>query len=400
MASTGDDLKAFGIAPQKYASLHPEVTVEIASIPQGGLTKVQAAIAAGDPPDMVQSWDRFNASGIYYQGGIQALDDYIKSDSDFDIKQLNPVSVAGCQTFDGKQFALPDQDYVVSNIFYNTAMFKEKGLDPAKPPETLDDLVRIGEMFDVKKGDQYERVGYHPLLFTDAQTYGFAFGGRFWDKEKGKITPDDPGAVAGLEWLLKRFQKYGVDTLRRIQAAYGQSQSAQNPFLAGQVAITAFWDAMSAYRNRYAPSVEYDQAWFPYGKAEAKGFGNMGFNPTWIAKDSKVKDVAWQLLKFNSMDLDSIVQTSILLGNTPHNLKGLTSPAAEKADPILRKSWEYAKNGKMNYFPPNIPSAAEFSQEWGRQVELILAGKQTIKEGVQKVIDVVQPLVDKGLKGG
>ena len=53
MASTGDDLKAFGIAPQKYASTHPEVTVEIG--PDG-----QVAHVAATPPDPEEVADAIN----------------------------------------------------------------------------------------------------------------------------------------------------------------------------------------------------------------------------------------------------------------------------------------------------------------------------------------------------
>jgi len=401
MASRGDDLLAFETSPKAYAREHQNVTIQYSGdiAGPGGTGKIQAAIAAGDPPDLVQTSDYSGASGLYYQGGIPPLDDYIKASKDFDIKSLEPSTTAACRSYDGKQWALPDQLYVTSNLFFNPKKFQDKGLDPTKPPETLEQLEQVAAQFDVKNGAQLVDVGFHPSSFVNSEVYAFAFGGKFWDPEKQKITPNDPGVVAGLEWLLAYYKKYGVENLRRLQGGYGQYQSAQNPFLAGKVAMTGFWDAMAAYRSRYAPNVPCDQGWFPYSSShpEAKGFGTIGFNPTFIPKGAKQKDTAWEVLKFNETDVDTVLQTSILLANTPQLLPAIQSSGASKADPLLKKCWDYAAKGKMQYFPPAMPANAQYSQEYKNQVDLILGGKSTVKDAMQKLIDVVQPQVDKAL---
>jgi multiple sugar transport system substrate-binding protein len=402
MGSRGDDLVAFGTSPRAYSAKNPNVTVEITGIADQGLTKVQTAIAAGDPPELVMVSDRAGTSGIFYAGGIQVLDDYIRRDKDFDVKQLEPITIGALRSPDGKQYAVADQLYVGSNFFYSPKMFRDKGLDPTKPPTTLDELEKTAALFDSRQGDQLAMVGFHPSAYHHSSVYVFAYGGKLFDAEKAQITPDDPGVVEGLEWLARWYRKYGVDNLRRLLAGYGQYQSAQNSLLAGQVAMTGFWDALVAYRNRYAPTVEYEHAWFPYAAShpEAKGFGLLNFNPAFIPAQAKAKDAAWDVLKFNSMDVDTVLETSILLANTPHNLGALTAPGAAKADPMLRKCWDYAFKGKMSYFPPGVPGAAEFNQEWTRQLDLILADKATVKDGVKQIKQVVQPIVDKTLRGG
>jgi multiple sugar transport system substrate-binding protein len=245
-------------------------------------------------------------------------------------------------------------------------------------------------------------VGFHPTAYLNNQAYAFAYGGKFFDATAGKVTPDDPGVVAGLEYLVKWYHDYGVDTLRRLMAGYGQYQSAQNAFLAEQVAMTGFWDALAAYHARYAPQVPMDHAWFPYAaeKPEAKGFGMVNFNPNFVCKDAKERDIAVDVNKFVAMDADSALQMAILLANTPQNLKALDLPAASKADPLLRKAWNYAAKGQLQYFPPSMPGMAEYSQEWGRQLDLMLAEKVSVKDGVQAIKTTVQPVVDKTLKGG
>lgn len=403
MASRGDDLLAFQTSPKVYAQAHPGVTIEYSGdiAGTGGTEKIQAAIAAGDPPDLVQTSDYPGASGLYYQGGIPPIDDLIQASKDFDIKTLEPATTAACKSYDGKQWALPDQTYVTSDLFYNTKMLQDKGLDPSKPPATLEDLEKTAATFDVRKGDQLVQVGFHPTQTLSPDTYAFAFGGKFWDPDKRKVTPDDPGVVAGLEWLVAYYKKYGVENLRRLQSGYGQYQSAQNALLSGQVAFTGFWDAMVAYRSRYAPNVPIDIAWFPYAAAhvEAKGAGKIGFNPTFIPKGTKQRELAWAILKFNETDVDTVLQTSILLANTPQLLPAIDSPGASKADPLLKKCWDYAAKGKMNIFPPPIPANAQYSQEWKSQVDLILGGKTTVQDGMKKIADTIQPQVDKALKG-
>jgi len=382
---------------------HPGVTIQfsgdIAGV--GGTPKIQSAIAAGSPPDLVQTSDYPGASGLYYTGAIPPIDDLIKASKDFDITTLEPATTAACKSFDGKQWGLPDQLYVTSDLFYNTKLLQDKGLDPTKPPTTLEELEKTAAMFDVRNGDQLVQVGFHPSQTLSPQIYPFVFGGKFWDADKQKVTPNDAGVIAGLQWLVAYYQKYGVDNLRRIQGGYGQYESAQNALLAGKVAFTGFWDAMVAYRNRYAPNVPIDMAWFPYAAAhpEAKGAGTIGFNPTFIPKGTKQRDLAWDILKFNETDTDTVLQTSILLANTPQSVAAIQSPAASKADPLLKKCWDYAARGKMNIFPPPIPANAQYAQEWKTQTDLIVGGKATVQEGMQKIIDVVQPQVDKALKG-
>jgi multiple sugar transport system substrate-binding protein len=402
MASRGEDLTAFETNPNTYMAKNPQVSIEVASIADGGLTKVQAAIAAGDPPELTMTWDRAGSAGIYYKGGLQVLDDYIKADKGFDAGALERISMEGCRSHDGKQWGIPDQLYVGSNLFYSPTMFKDKGLDPNQPPATLDDLEQKASLFDVKKGDQFSAVGFHPGAYHSSTIYAFAHAGNFFDANTGKITPDNRGVVAGVEWLVKYYHKYGIENLRRLQAGYGQYQSAQNAFLAGQVAMVGFWDALVAYRNRYAPKVEMQHAYFPFGanQPEAKGFGLLNFNPTWIAKGSKEKDAAWDVLKELAMDARSALSVAILLANTPQNLNAYTLPGAAQADPLLRKCWDYAAKGKMQYFPPTMPGMAEYSQEWGRQMDLMLAEKVSVKDGIQAIKDAVQPVVDKGLRGG
>jgi multiple sugar transport system substrate-binding protein len=403
MASRGDDLLAFETSPKAYMQAHPGVTIQfsgdIAGV--GGTPKIQSAIAAGSPPDLVQTSDYPGASGLYYTGAIPPIDDLIKASKDFDITTLEPATTAACKSYDGKQWALPDQLYVTSDLFYNTKLLQDKGLDPTKPPTTLEDLEKTAAMFDVRNGGQLVQVGFHPSQTLSPEIYAFAFGGKFWDPSKQKVTPNDPGVIAGLQWLVAYYQKYGVDNLRRLQGGYGQYQSAQNALLAGKVAFTGFWDAMVAYRSRYAPDVPIDMTWFPYPAAhpEENGVGTIGFNPTFIPKGTKQRDLAWDILRFNETDTNTVLQTSILLANTPESVAAIQSPGASKADPLLKKCWDYAAKGKMNIFPPSIPGNAQYSQEWKSQIDLIIGGKTTIQDGMQKIIDVVQPQVDKALKG-
>jgi multiple sugar transport system substrate-binding protein len=398
--STGADLDAFCMVGTNFEASKSDLGIKVDCTGFDDLSKVAAATAAGDPPDLVQSWERMNVPGMYQQGGVLPLDPYIDVDK-FDTSIVLPGALEGCRTYDGTYFAFPFMCYAGSNFFWNTKLFQDKGLDPTKPPETLEDLMSVGEKFDVYDGDKLMKVGFHPRYAFGAETWCFAFGGKFYDPTKQQITPQDQGVEAGLNWLLSYATKYGADNLDRLAAAYGSFSSANNAFLAGEVAMTAFWDALPAYRDRYAPDVQMAFSSFPYptSMTDQKGFGKLDFNPCFIPKGAKYADQAWKLLRFIEEDIPSNIEIAVTLANTPQNVNAITSPQ-NNASPLLKQVQEYASGPKMQIFPPSIPVAAQYATEWNRQVDLIFHGQISVDDGMKKVYDTVQPDLDKALKGG
>ncbi len=394
--SRGADLEMFCQAANSFMDASGgEVVVECTGFDE--LAKVVAASAAGDPPELVQSWERTNVPGMFEQGGIIPLNDYMEKDQ-FDTSIIVPAALEGCRTYDQTYFALPNMCYSASDFFWNKAIFEEHGLDPEQPPTTVEELWDLQEEFDVYEDDKPVVLAFHPKASMHAETWALCFGGQFWDPETLQVTPQHPGNVAGMEWMMRYAEKYGAETLDRLSQSYGQYQSANNPFLSGVLVTTSFWDAMVAYRDRYAEGVEMGFSNFPHPEAmpEQEGFGRLNFNPTFIPQQAKNPEQAWALLKFIAEDIATNILVATTLANTPQNILAIESPE-NTAGPMLLEIQRYASSDGQKIFPPSMPVASMYATEWRRQTDLIYHGEISVEDGLQKIYDLIQPELDKAI---
>jgi ABC-type glycerol-3-phosphate transport system substrate-binding protein len=102
--------------------------------------KVLASLVANEAPDISQNYETLTKKYIRHNK-IVCLDDLIASETE-DIKgDIIPVLLEN-NTFDGKLFSFPFNKSVPV-LYYNKDLFKKVGLDPEKPPQTLDELFKI-----------------------------------------------------------------------------------------------------------------------------------------------------------------------------------------------------------------------------------------------------------------
>ena len=119
-------------AKADFAKKHPDVTVEFVAQPfDQYYTLLGAAIQSGKGPDVML----FNGGGQIRDrvDALVPLDQYVAED-----KQR----LAGWDAFskDGKIYAAP-VTLQGHPIYYNKALYKKAGLDPASPPTTWDEFV-------------------------------------------------------------------------------------------------------------------------------------------------------------------------------------------------------------------------------------------------------------------
>lgn len=129
---------------------NPDINVIHTNFPYAQYrTKVAASVAAGEGPDVVQ---------LYYGW----LDDYLSA------QILQPLSkekfpdqliendffpMVSTMKVNGDYYALPTAVRSLG-LFWNKKLFREAGLDPNKPPETLDELINFA-----KKLTKRDRAG-------------------------------------------------------------------------------------------------------------------------------------------------------------------------------------------------------------------------------------------------
>src|SRR5271170_3186909 len=124
---------------KQFEKANPDITVKHVNVPYDNYrTRIAAAIPGGEGPDVAQlfyGWlgDYINAKLL--QPLPPGMFDTAAIDRDFF------TFVQGMKV-NGQYYALPTAVRSLA-LFWNRKVFKDAGLDPNKPPATLDDLVDI-----------------------------------------------------------------------------------------------------------------------------------------------------------------------------------------------------------------------------------------------------------------
>lgn len=120
---------------KSFESSHPRIKVKWVDLPQAvSRQKLMAGIAAGQPPDVVNTSTDF-ALTLAQNGAIADMDEYVGDQT----RELYFQNIWNAVKVEGKVYAIPW--YVTTKVLiYNKAVLKEAGLDPAKPPGTVEEL--------------------------------------------------------------------------------------------------------------------------------------------------------------------------------------------------------------------------------------------------------------------
>jgi multiple sugar transport system substrate-binding protein len=100
-----------------------------------------------------------------------------------------------------------DIDTDVRTLYYGRDMLQDAGIDPAEldaenGPITVARITEIAAAVDETKGNSYSKIGFIPWFDQGLHyTWGFDFGGEFFDKEACEITPTDPIAVEAFQTM-------------------------------------------------------------------------------------------------------------------------------------------------------------------------------------------------------
>lgn len=125
-----------------FEAAHPGVNVEQTGYQNEDLqrTLVPNALAAGDPPDLLQVWPGGELRDQVANGYLQPLDDALADAVSSIGPTVNPWQV------DGKTYGIPFT-FGIEGFWYNTELFEQAGIDT--PPTTLDELkTDVGKLRD------------------------------------------------------------------------------------------------------------------------------------------------------------------------------------------------------------------------------------------------------------
>ncbi len=309
---------------EDFQAANPKITVKAQSVPTAeALTKLQAGVVAGDPPDVAQiGWSKVaQASQTLPLRSLEEVagsDEWTKHMAGFVPSVLKATPVAGAK----KPVAMPLM-MATPVIFYNADLFKAAGLDPAQPPKTMAQLKAAAQAIKDKTEAEGVYVSAVDPGKSDYLTQSLVnSAGGALVSGSGEVTVDSAPVITALS-AVQDLTKSGVQP--SVDFA-----SAQSAFSAGKLGmlITTGGGLLTldqAAKGKFALQV-----------APLPGFDNLPARPTFsgsgltiVAKDAAKAKASWKFVQFLTSD-ESFKVIASKMGYLP-----LRTAAESSADPRL-----------------------------------------------------------------
>ena len=244
-----------------YNSSHP-TQIKATFIPAAQFVqKFAAATAGGEAPDLI-AVDLIFMPSFIAAGQMTDITDMAKGLSFFD--QLSPAHMRE-GTSDGKVYSVPFSAEG-SVLVYNKNLFKQAGLDPEKPPTTMDEM-----MADSKKITALGN-GTYGFYFSGAcpgcnaftlMPYIWANGGDILSQDGKTATVTDPNVKTVLTW----YHQMWADKQIPESAKVDTGTEFFNTFASGKIGMVGSGAFAIATLKKDHPDLDFGVTALPGAKA-------------------------------------------------------------------------------------------------------------------------------------
>lgn len=226
-------IKAMNELIKRFEVANPGIKVKHTTFPYADYqTKIAAAVPAGQGPDVVQlyyGWlDNFVSAKF-----IQPLP---RDAFPHDVIEKEFYPIVQTMKRDGEYYGLPTAVRTLA-LFYNKKLFQEAGLDPNKPPQTLDEYLEAAKK-TVKRDAAGNMLSAGAVIDMPGQDLHWwrevllrQMGGKPYSDDNKTVAYDSEAGAKALNWYadLQRVHKVG-------QAGF--MDEGQAAFRAGRAAMT------------------------------------------------------------------------------------------------------------------------------------------------------------------
>jgi multiple sugar transport system substrate-binding protein len=272
-----------------FKKKHPNVEIEFVHIPYADYEAKYLTAFAGrtNAPDI------FMGKVAYYAGSVGVAEEYpediqkILSDNVVDV--ISPF-----YKIDGKWYGVPVSADFGMMLYYNKDMFVEAGLDPNKPPRTMDELREYAQKLTkydaagkiTQSGFSVRYDGAPTGIADKALPFIHAFGGRIYSEDGKTATGyvDGAGTVAGLQF----FQ----DLVLKDKVASLELGKPEEQFGAGKAAMIFREAWLVGWLKDNAPTINYGVIQMPDGPAGYPGLSLFFSHSYMVNKFGPHKDIA------------------------------------------------------------------------------------------------------------
>ena len=367
------------IVEEEFLAKYPNITLEYTETPSTELpTKaMMEVIGGGGTYDLVMQSKYIPA--LASAGGLEPLDAYIERDNFFIDKLID----TGLR-WQGQYYGLPLRADV-RVLHYNQNYFTEAGLDPEKPPTTLEEIHEYARLLTRDGHFGINRQPNNPEAFI---ALVYAFGGELLDENNEPVVNSEAG-VKALNYILEEYKEGLIDPL----STSWQYSDEVASYLSGAAAIYNGWparyiDAKMPEKSKIVGDSRV--AAVPGERVYAEGWNLLMF------KTSENKEAAWEYMKF-VMDPE-IQKKTILNGGdcNPTHLDVLNDPELQREYEVLQ-----AVSGsfdRIKPLPQTTQTASIISQIMDSLSKAVLEGDAVNPQAIldELAANIRQVLVESG----
>ena len=266
------------------------------------MAKIYSAITANTLPSLAQ------VGGAPLLGSsdvVIPITDFLAKDTNFDLSAIQPAFIEYNKA-GGTLWSLPFNNSMPV-LYYNKDLFRAAGLDPEKPPETLDELLIDAQKLTIDANNTGTPSQWGLNSKEDTHWYLSTMilenGGKIVNDAETEVMYNQPNAVAMLQLWADWVNKYKV-------MPPNQHAESQSDFLAGKLGMM-IGSSSQVYTLTSSAAFEVGVGIFPA----------VGTNPRQIPigggsliifknSDTRISDAAWEFSKFMiSKDSDIYLTT-------------------------------------------------------------------------------------------
>lgn len=265
--------------------------------------KILPALTGSNPPDVLVLSGGDLAKSYYKEGLVDELSGAIEAGK-INMEDMFPAPLTQCR--DGKKIVCLPWGTDAYALFWNKDLFEAAGLDPEKPPTTMEELALFAEKLTIVGADgSIEQIGFIPNhSWSHTDLYVRNFGGFWYSDDGSALTVNSQAMIDAMAWQQQFFTKYGADNIQAFSSGFGEYGSPDAPFYAGKVAmmVEGEWQVGPNFIPKLKPELNYGVVAFPPPADHPERAGTIVNQGTAVVipsgaadKEASAKLLAWMM---------------------------------------------------------------------------------------------------------
>jgi ABC-type glycerol-3-phosphate transport system substrate-binding protein len=354
-------------------------------------TKLTAAIAGGDAPDVVRIGGPALNATFYLKGATMAIDTFDPKIHTYDYVPAIKRAI----TWKEKVWAMPVNSGS-QVLIYNAELYRRAGLDPDKAPTTNEAMIDAATKIR-KLGDNFwgQEFSTRPNANTSNLFHGtqFGFGAKEVSGDGRKVLFDEPDHLELFEWYKKNVIDSGIMPIKLMDET-----SMTNDF------ATKNLGQYLAYPSRLENAIqalgEQDARTGVLPAGPKGSISPIGFGTLIIPSKAKNPEAGWSFVNFICNDAENNSVWCTAFGQLPPRLSFRESKVFGdyvKRRPQLTPFLDGQRTARVPYFGPAV------NQIWtayAKAVEAVSFGAKAPADALKDAQAEAQAALDKELASG